>query len=85
MKNNVHIHIEKIILEDINLSMKQRQDLKAIIVNELTQLFAEGHPPSANTLSHMTIDVSPEQTAEPAHLGQHIAQSLHHHLGPDSV
>ena len=81
MTDNIHIHIDRIVLDDIDLSMQQRQQLKAIIVSELTHLWSTGNPPTTHSLPRMAIALSPNQSTDPQPLGQHIAQSIHHQLG----
>ena len=84
---NVNLHIERLVLDGIDLSPQERSQLDVALRAELTRLIAaEGINPSLqqggayNRLAAGNVQFSPGQS--PDVMGQHIAQSVYRGIAP---
>jgi hypothetical protein len=83
--SNFHLHIDRLILNDVTLSPSQRHLLQAAIEAELTHLLTEGATAfSTNqTVSSLAIaPITPAANSTPAQLGQQIAQNIYQGMNP---
>ncbi len=78
---NLNLQIDRLILEDIDLSLRQRRQLQAAIETELSRLLSEnGIPPhlqNGGTIPKLPINLSPSPAAQPTQMGQQIAQTIY--------
>lgn len=79
---NINLHIEKLILDGINLSPRERSLLQASVETELTHLLTTDGLTSGlqkgGALPHIAAaDVQLTQPANPIQLGQQIARSVY--------
>lgn len=82
---NINLHIERLVLDGVNISPIQRQALQASITTELTRLLSNGGL-AANLAQGVAL---PKLSASgihmtgnnPAKMGQVIAQSLYGGIG----
>lgn len=79
----IHLQIDRLILEDINLSPRQRRQLQAAVEAELSRLLAErGLPASMQNggkfpaLPALTVTSS----TTPTQMGQQIAQGIYRRM-----
>jgi hypothetical protein len=83
---NIKLHIERLILDGVNIPRSQRRLLQASVESELTRLFTKGgvpqHLASGGASAHVPaspIDVSSGN--HPIRLGRQIAQSVYGGIG----
>jgi hypothetical protein len=79
---NIQVHIERLILDGLNIMPGQRHLLQAAVETELTRLFAEDGVPSTLALGGAwpvlsTGGIQLTASSEPAQLGQQIAQAVY--------
>lgn len=79
---NVNLHIERLILEGIPLSMREREVLETAVTTELTRLISESGLPAVMPTSGVvpslaagTVQLGPDNN--PTLLGQQIAQAVY--------
>jgi hypothetical protein len=87
---NVHLHIDRIVLENIDLSPRQRRHLQAVIEAELAHLLTtQGLPPNLNYSSRvpgLKVDViALTGDNSPTSLGQQIAHTIYQGMGYQSM
>lgn len=82
---DINLHIERLVLDGVDIASSQGDLLQASVVNELTQLFVSGGldtnlmgGASLNRVDANNIQVSDEK---PRALGQQIAQSVYGGIG----
>lgn len=85
---NINLHIERLILDGVNIQPDQRHLLQSSVETELTRLFTNGglSPSLAGgiALPHIaTNSISSTGNNDPVQLGQHIAQSLYGGIGSE--
>lgn len=83
---NINLHIERLILDDVNVAPDQRHLLQTSVAAELTRMLAEGtlSPDLAQgtnlpRLSGRSIQIN--EVGKPAQLGRQIAQSVYGGIG----
>ncbi len=78
---NINLHIERLVLDGVNITAKQRDLLQTSVTTELTRMFAEGGLSSSlaqgTSLSRISTDDIQLTDNKPAQLGQNIAQSVY--------
>ena len=78
---DINLHIERLVLDGINLNHHQRNQLQASVETELALLFAEGSlsPSFMQGAAMPKINVNAIQIRgnDPTQLGQQIAQSVY--------
>jgi hypothetical protein len=83
---NVNLHIERLVLDGIELTSDQQPVLTASLTAELTRVLADGalgaHLAQGATLSRLSVGGAQWSTGNPQQLGQQIAQSVYRGLGP---
>lgn len=76
----LHLHIDRLILNDIDLSPRERRILQAAIEERLVQLFSE-HPGALQQDHYLaSVAIAPltaDPQSTPTQLGQHIAQHIY--------
>lgn len=82
---NINLHIERLVLDGINLTPDQQQLLQASIVSELTLLLSNGglapHLVEDITLSRLSTNGIQLTGNNPTQLGQQIARSVYGGIG----
>jgi hypothetical protein len=83
---NINLHIERLILDGVNVSRSQRHLLQASVERELTRLFTERgvpqHLASGAALPHVPArPIAVSGGADPVRLGRQIAQSVYGGIG----
>ncbi len=80
---NLHLNIERLILEGINLTPSQRRQLQEVVTAELTRLMTEqGIPPGVQSIALPRVPIQiPASATSPAQIGQQIAQNIYTGLG----
>lgn len=83
---NIELHIERLILDGLQLEPRDRSHLQAAVEGELTRLLAAGGLRSellsgvaVRSLGAGEIHMTNQMSA--AHLGNHIAQAVHGGIG----
>lgn len=83
---NINLHIDRLILDGVDIPRNQHHLLQTSMQSELTRLFTEGgvrpHLASSGALPHVapsTIDLSSD--GEPVKLGRQIARSVYGEIG----
>lgn len=83
---NINLHIERLVLDGVNVAPGQRHLLQTSIAAELTRILAEGGLSSdlaqgtnLSRLSGSSIQIN--ESGKPAQLGQQIAQSIYGGIG----
>ena len=82
---NLHLHIDRLILNDVTLSPSQRRLLQAAVEAELSHLLTEGAAnfPSDQAIASLAIaPITPAPNSTPTQLGQQIAQSIYQGIKP---
>ncbi|SFE85658.1 hypothetical protein [Nitrosomonas sp. Nm166] len=78
---NINLHIERLVLDGINIGPDQKHLLHSIVTTELTRLLTEGDisPNLAKGVAMPRISADSIQVAgnDPVQLGQQIAQSVY--------
>ena len=83
---NIELHIERLILDGLQVEARHRGDLKAAIEAELTRLLASAGVRS-DLLSGGPVrslgggEVSVTNQTTPSQLGSHIAEAVHNGIG----
>ncbi|BAY24868.1 hypothetical protein NIES2100_46660 [Calothrix sp. NIES-2100] len=74
---NINLHIEKLILDGLDIPRSQRELLKATVETELGKLLASQELPKnwQPNVSIPTIEVAPK--SHPSQMGQQIAQAIY--------
>ncbi len=87
---NINLHIERLVLDGINLAPNQRHLLQASVEAELTRLLSEGglntqlnESLSTPHLQAPQISINPAMSS--AHLGQQIAASVYQNIGNEGT
>ena len=82
---NVKLHIERLVLDGVNIAPEQRHLLQASVETELTRLLtAEGLSPSLAkgiALPRVSADGIQLTNETPTQIGQQIAQSVYGGIG----
>lgn len=82
---NINLHIERLVLDGVNVPPGQRHLLQSIVASELTQLLTSGglSPSLAQgvALPHINADNIHRTDNNPKHLGRQIAQSVYGGIG----
>lgn len=83
---NINLHIDRLILEDIDLSPSQRLRLQAAIEAELSKLLTVKGFPSpwekSNWVPKLSTSFNKTTTMNLSHLAQEIAQSIYTSMQP---
>jgi hypothetical protein len=78
---NINLHIERLILDGVNIAPNQRHLLQASVETELTRLLTEGRLASrldqGTALPRLTTSSIHITGNNPTQLGQQIAQSVY--------
>lgn len=79
----IHLQIDRLILQDMNLSPQQRRQLQVAVEAELSRLLTErGLPASMQNGGEFSalpaLSVTPSAT--PTQMGQHIAQEVYRYM-----
>jgi hypothetical protein len=78
---NINLQIERLILEGVDLSPRQRRQLQAAVEAELSRLLSEnGLPPSlqnGGTIPKLPASLNVTQNSNPTQMGEQIAQSIY--------
>ena len=78
---NIQLHIDRLVLEGINLSHDQQRLLQTAVINELTRLLRNGGLPpqlvKGITLDRMSAGSIQMTDNKPDQLGLQIAQSVY--------
>ncbi len=81
----INLHIERLVLDGVDIAPSQRHFLQASVTTELTRMLTEGGVSSSfatgNALSRTTADCIQLTTNNPEQLGQQIAQSVYGGIG----
>jgi hypothetical protein len=82
---NINLHIERLILDGVNITPNQRQLLQTSVETELTRLLTEGRIASSlaqgTTLPRLSTSGIHITGNNPLQLGQQIAQSVYGGIG----
>ncbi|MFA6162542.1 MAG: hypothetical protein WC685_03825 [Methylobacter sp.] len=83
---NINLHIERLVLDGVNIAPGQKHLLQSIITTELTQLLTESGLSSSlsegiNLPRVSTNDIQLTSGNKPIQLGQRIAQSVYGGIG----
>jgi hypothetical protein len=82
---NIKLHIERLVLDGVNIAPDQRHLLQASVETELTRLLTDGglSPSLAQGTALPRLSTSGIQLPgnNPTQLGQHIAQSVYGGIG----
>ena len=82
---NINLHIERLVLEGVNIAPAQRYLLQSIVTNELTRMLASGGlSPSlvqGTSLSRISGEGIQLTDNNSTHLGKQIAQSVYGGIG----
>ncbi|MFH7026535.1 MAG: hypothetical protein ACHBN1_14275 [Heteroscytonema crispum UTEX LB 1556] len=78
---NINLQIEKLILEGIELSPRQRRQLQAAVEVELSRLCTENGLPSSlqngGTIPKLPANLNITNNSNPSQMGEQIAQSIY--------
>lgn len=81
---NINLHIDRLILEDIDLSPSERLRLQAAIEAELSNLLTvHGFPPhwqNSNWVPKLSIRYNKIEIKHPVQLAQQISQSIYEQI-----
>jgi hypothetical protein len=82
----LNLHIERLVLDGVNIAPSQRHLLQAGVETELTRMLTEGGISSSlaqgTNLSRVSTDgIKLTGNNNPAQLGRHIAQSVYGGIG----
>jgi len=84
----LHLHIDQISLEGLDIPRSQRPQLQAALEQELSRLLTtQGIPPAMQTggyISRLPADLTITGKPNPTQLGQQVAQSIYAQLQADS-
>jgi hypothetical protein len=83
--SHLHLHIDRLILNDVTLSPSQRHLLQAAIEAELTRLLTESTAAFSTNqaISSLVIaPITPAANSTPTQLGQQIAQNIYQGMNP---
>lgn len=83
---NINLHIERLILDGVNIPPGQRHLLQVSLQSELTRLFTESgvapHLASGGASPHVSAnDIDLASGSDPIHLGRQIARSVYWSTG----
>jgi hypothetical protein len=82
---NINLHIERLVLDGVNIAPGQRHLLQASVETELTRMLTEGGVSSSLTqgsaLSRLSTSGIQLTGNNPAQLGRQIAQSVYGGIG----
>jgi hypothetical protein len=82
---NINLHIERLVLDGVNLAPDQRHLLQASITAELTRLFSDGglapHLVEGVALPRLSTNDIQLTGNSPTQFGQQIAQSVYGGIG----
>ena len=82
---NINLHIERLVLDGVNVAPGQRHLLQSIVATELTRMLTDGglSPSLAQSvaLPRITADVIHMTDNNPTHFGQQIAKSVYGGIG----
>ena len=83
---NINIHIERLILDGLPISQRQRPQVQAAVEAELSRLLAAdglaSHLQSGGALSHLKGgNIQLTHHSDPNTLGQQIARSVYNGIG----
>jgi hypothetical protein len=82
---SINLHIDRLVLEGVNIAPDQRHLLKANVETELARLLAEGGLASSLSqgaaLSRLSTSSIQLNGGSPMQLGRHIAQSVYGGIG----
>ena len=82
---NINLHIERLVLDGVNIAPGQRHLLQASVETELTRMLTEGGlSPSlaqGTAVPRMSTDGMQWTNNNPAQIGRHIAQSVYRGIG----
>jgi len=83
---NINLHIERLILDGVNVAPGQRHLLQATITAELTRILAEGglSPNLAQGVALPRVpasDIQLNNVNNPAQLGRQVAESVYRGIG----
>ncbi len=83
---NVNLHIERLVLDGIELRPDQQPVFKASLTTELSRLLADGalgpHLSQGAALARLSVGDAELTAGDPRQLGQQIAQSVYQGIGP---
>jgi hypothetical protein len=83
---NINLQIERLILEGIDFSPRQRRQLQAVVESELSRLFTEkGIPPNwqkGGNIPQLPINLTATTPQNPNQIGQQIAQTIYEGINP---
>jgi hypothetical protein len=78
---NINLQIEKLILEGVDLSPRQRRQLQAAVETELSRLCTENGIPhslqNSSTIPKMPANLNITNNSNPSLMGEQIAQSIY--------
>lgn len=79
---NINLHIERLVLDGVNITLIQRRLLQASVTTELTRMLAESGLPTGFTQEAISVRMSTDGIQltgnnTPTQLGQQIAQSVY--------
>ncbi|MEK9141330.1 MAG: hypothetical protein AAB308_09780 [Nitrospirota bacterium] len=83
---NINLHIERLVLDGVNIAPEQRPALQAAVEGELSRLLTEGGV-SSSLVQGVAVprlsahDMQLTRTSSPIELGQQIAQSVYGGIG----
>ena len=82
---NITLHIERLVLDGVNIAPGQHHVLQASVETELIRLLTDGglSPGLAQgiALPHISADAIQLTNTNPTQIGQHIAQSVYRGIG----
>jgi hypothetical protein len=79
---NVDVHIERLVLDGIDLPWRDRAALKASVSAELGRLLADGGLRASGAVPSLPAGgIQLAAQSEPTHLGQQIARAVYGGLG----
>ncbi len=85
---NINLTIDRLIVEDINLSTAQRNLLIEEVKSELSRLLTDNGLPlhllNGRTYPKLNTKIDVTQTAKPTQMGQQIARSIYQELNQSS-
>ncbi|MDT4331506.1 hypothetical protein ACQE3E_13815 [Methylomonas sp. MED-D] len=82
---NIHLHIERLVLDGVDLAGHSRGELQAGMTAELTRLLSEGglatHLVGGGALPRLSTNAVQLTGNNPTQIGQQIAQSVYRGIG----
>ena len=82
---NINLHIERLVLDGVNIAPGQKHLLQSIVTSELTRMLTDGglSPSLAQgvALPRISAEGIHRTDNNPTHLGQQIAQSVYGGIG----